>query len=184
MADGDAVVTMDADLQHPPQLLIKMLKQWENGYDVVYAYREKANIHAKAYQKITSKLFYKVINLLSDIKLEDGISDYRLIDQKVVEQLKQLNEYELFFRGMIKWVGFKQIGISYNPAVRLSGQTSYSAVKLFKLALNSTMSFSVWPLYTSYFYWSFFLYSVRILYSICFNQLFLWFYQSFKVGRR
>jgi glycosyltransferase involved in cell wall biosynthesis len=151
IADGDAVITMDADLQHPPMLISQMIKQWENGYDVVYTYREKANAHAKIYQKISSKLFYKIINVISDLKMEDGIADYRLIDKKVVNQLKQINEYELFFRGMIKWVGFRQIGIPYNPTARLSGETSYSAYKLFKLALNSTMSFSVRPLYGATF---------------------------------
>ncbi|WP_183558921.1 glycosyltransferase family 2 protein [Mucilaginibacter sp. SP1R1] len=147
VADGEAVITMDADLQHPPSLIIEMIKHWENGNDVVYTHREKANAHAKIYQNISSRLFYKTINLLSDIKMEDGIADYRLIDKKVVAQLRQFNEYDPFFRGMVKWVGFKQKAIPYNPTARLSGETSYSAYKLFKLALNSTMSFSVRPLY-------------------------------------
>ena len=151
IASGDAVITIDADLQHPPQLIKEMIKYWENDYDIVYAYREKANSHAKAYQKISSKLFYKFINLLSDINMESGISDYRLIDKKVVAELKQIKEYEMFFRGMIKWVGFKQIGVPFNPAARLSGEASYSMYKLFKLAINSAMSFSVLPLYAATF---------------------------------
>ncbi|GAA4335178.1 glycosyltransferase family 2 protein [Mucilaginibacter gynuensis] len=147
MATGDAVITMDADLQHPPQLITEMVKYWEQDYDVVYTYREKTNAHAKTYQKVSSKLFYKGLNMLSDIQLEDGIADFRLLDKKVVQQLRQLNEYEIFFRGMVKWVGFRQIGIPYNPAERLSGEASYSFFKLFKLAINSIMSFSVKPLY-------------------------------------
>jgi glycosyltransferase involved in cell wall biosynthesis len=146
-AQGDAVITMDADLQHPPHLLPQMLKLWEEGYDIVYTYREDANPHVKGYQKAASKLFYKGINALSDIKLENGISDFRLLDEKVVNELKQIDEYEIFFRGMIKWVGFLQIGIPYTPAKRYTGNASYSFFKLAKLAIGSIMAFSVRPLY-------------------------------------
>ncbi|MDB5115077.1 MAG: glycosyltransferase [Mucilaginibacter sp.] len=147
IAQGDAVITMDADLQHPPHLLPQMLKLWEEGYDIVYTYREDANPHVKGYQKAASKLFYKGINALSDIKLENGISDFRLLDEKVVNELKQIDEYEIFFRGMIKWVGFLQIGIPYTPAKRYTGNASYSFFKLAKLAIGSIMAFSVRPLY-------------------------------------
>ncbi|MFA6247625.1 MAG: glycosyltransferase family 2 protein [Mucilaginibacter sp.] len=150
-ANGDAVITIDADMQHPPRLIIEMIKLWESGYDVVYTYREKANEHVKSFQKVASKLFYKGVNMLSEIQMEDGIADFRLIDKKVVAELKQINEYDIFFRGMIKWVGFKQKGIPYTPAARFSGEASYSIYKLFKLALNSTMSFSVRPLYAATF---------------------------------
>jgi dolichol-phosphate mannosyltransferase len=147
MAHGDAVITMDADLQHPPQLILKMLKYWENGYDIIYTYRQNSNPHAKAYQKATSKLFYKGINMLSDIKLENGTADFRLMDEKVVKQLKLIDEYEIFFRGIIKWAGFKQIGIPYTPSKRHTGEASYSFFKLVKLAVGSIMAFSARPLY-------------------------------------
>ncbi len=147
MARGDAIITMDADLQHPPQLLPKMLQLWEEGYDIVYTYREEANPHVKGYQKLASKLFYKGINAISDITLENGISDFRLLDQKVVNELKQIDEYEIFFRGLVKWVGFLQIGIPYTPAKRHTGEASYSFFKLAKLAISSIMAFSVRPLY-------------------------------------
>lgn len=144
---GDAIITMDADLQHPPHLLPQMLKLWEDGYDIIYTYREDANPHVNSYQKIASKLFYKGINALSDITLENGISDFRLLDEKVVKQLQQIDEYEIFFRGMVKWVGFLQIGIPYVPAKRHTGEASYSFFKLAKLAIGSIMAFSVRPLY-------------------------------------
>lgn len=146
-ANGDAIITMDADLQHPPHLLPELLKQWMDGYDIVYTYRSEANRHASAYQRIASRLFYKVVNTLSDIKLENGISDFRLMDKKVVDELKQINEYEIFFRGMVKWVGFRQKGIPYTPAERLTGEASYSFFRLFKLAVGGIMAFSVRPLY-------------------------------------
>ncbi|PJJ79406.1 glycosyltransferase family 2 protein [Mucilaginibacter auburnensis] len=146
-ANGDAIITMDADLQHPPHLLPELLKQWVEGYDIVYTYRAESNKHASAYQRFASKMFYKVVNALSDIKLENGISDFRLLDKRVVDELKQINEYEIFFRGMVKWVGFKQKGIPYTPAERHTGEASYSFFRLFKLAVGGIMAFSVRPLY-------------------------------------
>ena len=147
LAEGDAVITMDADLQHPPAMLPKMLQLWEEGYDIVYTYREDSNPHAKGYQKMASKLFYKGINALSDIKLENGISDFRILDKKVVEELKQIDEYEIFFRGMVKWVGFRQIGVPYVPSQRHTGEANYSFLSLAKLAIGSIMAFSIRPLY-------------------------------------
>jgi glycosyltransferase involved in cell wall biosynthesis len=147
MAKGDAIITMDADLQHPPYLLPQMLKYWEEGYDIIYTYRQDANPHATRFQKFASKKFYKFINAISDITLENGISDFRLLDEKVVAELKQINEYEIFFRGMVKWVGFLQKGIPYKPAARHTGEASYSFWKLVKLAVGSIMAFSVKPLY-------------------------------------
>src|SRR6201996_2761195 len=99
MSQSDAIITMDADLQHPPHLLPQMLKLWEDGYDIIYTYREDANPHVTGFQKMASKLFYKGINAISDITLENGISDFRLLDQKVVNELRQIDEYEIFFRG-------------------------------------------------------------------------------------
>jgi len=147
MATGNAVITMDADLQHPPHLLPQMLKHWEEGFDIIYTYREDSNPHVKGYQKIASKLFYKGINALSDITLENGISDFRLMDEKVVKELRKIDEYEIFFRGMVKWVGFMQKGIPYTPAKRHTGEASYSFLNLAKLAIGSIMAFSVRPLY-------------------------------------
>ena len=147
MARGDAVITMDADLQHPPHLLPQMLQQWEDGYDVVYTYREDSNPHADRFQKMASMLFYKFINRLSDLTLENGISDFRLLDRKVVDEMHKITEYEIFFRGMTKWVGFLQMGIPYTPAARHTGEASYSFARLLKLAIGSIMAFSVKPLY-------------------------------------
>jgi len=147
MADGDAVITMDADLQHPPHLLPQMLNYWQEGFDIIYTYREDANPHANPFQKMASRMFYKGINALSDITLEDGISDFRLLDRKVVNELRKIDEYEIFFRGMVKWVGFLQKGIPYTPAERLNGEASYSTAKLIKLAIGGIMAFSVRPLY-------------------------------------
>ncbi|WP_374948874.1 glycosyltransferase family 2 protein [Mucilaginibacter sp.] len=147
VAAGDAVITMDADMQHPPEMIKELIRYWEMDYDVVYTYRAEANAHVSSYQRFSSKMFYKGINMLSDIELENGIADFRLLDRKVVDELKQMDEHEIFFRGMVKWVGFKQKAIPYIPSERLTGDASYSFFNLVKLAVNSMMSFSVRPLY-------------------------------------
>jgi glycosyltransferase involved in cell wall biosynthesis len=147
IAQGNAVITMDADLQHPPHFILHMLSLWENGHDIIYTYREQANPHARGYQKATSRLFYKGINMFTGIKLENGTADFRLMDEIVVKQLKRFDEYEIFYRGIIKWTGFKQIGIPYLPSKRHMGEASYSFFKLVKLALHFIMAFSARPLY-------------------------------------
>ena len=146
-ADGDALVTIDADLQHPPSLIKEMIEKWESGYEIIYTYRKENNPDASLKNKIGSKAFYKIINYLSDINLENGIADYRLIDKKVIRALVSIDEYELFLRGMVKWIGFKQIGIPYIPKQRHAGESTYSMKALLKLALHGIVSFSTKPLY-------------------------------------
>ena len=143
---GDAVITMDADMQHAPNLITTLVSQWQNGYEVVYYYRESTNTHAGSLSKIFSAGFYKILNTLSDMKLENGISDFRILDKKVVKALAALNEDTLFFRGLVKWVGFKQLGLPYNPQQRNSGKSTYKTRMLFKLAIQSITSFSTKPL--------------------------------------
>ncbi|HAK11582.1 MAG TPA: glycosyltransferase [Chitinophagaceae bacterium] len=144
---GDIIITIDADLQHPPSLIPKMINHWESGAEIVFAYREKGNNHASLIKRITSKIFYKLLNVLSEFEIEDGTSDFRLIDKKVVNVLKDLQEENPFFRGLIKWVGFKQIGIPYTVNQRNSGDTKYNSSNLLKLGIQGLTSFTVRPLY-------------------------------------
>jgi glycosyltransferase involved in cell wall biosynthesis len=143
---GDAVITIDADLQHPPGLIPTLISFWEQGNEVVYTYREDRNEHASGFNQFSSKLFYKIVNHLSSVELEDGIADYRLLDRKVVDVLSNLHEDYPFFRGLVKWVGFKQIGIPYTPLARVSGETKYNTKALMSLALQGLTSFSTKPL--------------------------------------
>ena len=143
---GDAIITIDADMQHPPEMIPGMLQLWEEGNDVVYTYRSDRNQHASNFNQFTSRMFYKVINNLSDVDLEDGIADYRLLDKSVVGVFNNLHEDRPFFRGLIKWVGFQQKGIPYMPKPRVAGETKYSAKALVRLALQGITSFSVKPL--------------------------------------
>lgn len=171
-ASGDAVITIDADLQHPPALIPEMLQLWEEGYDVVYAYRADRNQYTSKFNQLTSAAFYKIINLLSDVKFEDGISDFRLLDKKVLATLSRMPEDHPFFRGLVKWVGFQQIGIPYIPHARVSGDTKYSKRALVRLALQGITSFSVKPLRIAIylgFAFSFIplLYVPYVIYSLC-----------------
>lgn len=142
----DATIMMDGDLQHPPALLPELIKQWENGYEIVYTIR---NDHEKTsyFKKKTSDLFYQVINNLSDIELEPGTADFRLIDKKVVTALRTFNETDIFLRGLVKWMGFSQIGIEYKSALRFDGQSKYSFKRMSRLAVQGITSFSTKPLY-------------------------------------
>ncbi|MGC8750495.1 glycosyltransferase family 2 protein [Hydrotalea sp.] len=145
-AKGDAVITMDADMQHPPELIPKLIDLWQQGNAVVYTYREDKNEHTAKINQLSSTFFYRLINHLSDVELEDGIADYRLLDKKVVAILNNLHEDRPFFRGLVKWVGFQQIGIPYKPNARATGETKYNHKSLVRLALQGLTSFSVKPL--------------------------------------
>ena len=161
--DADAVITMDADLQHPPDLIPEFIKWWHEGYDVVYAYRKDKNVHAGFFTRIRSRLFYKVINAFSDVKLENGISDFKLLDKKVVDIINELPEERPFLRGLVKWVGFKQKGIEYEPMERFSGSTKYTLDNLLKLATQGLTSFSTKPL-TLAIYLGFFFSAAPLVY--------------------
>lgn len=145
-ARGEAIISMDADLQHPPELILDFLKKWKEGFDVVYSIRREDS-SSSFWKRTSSKTFYKFINQLSDIKIESGAADFRLMDRKVLNVLINLNENELFIRGLVSWIGFKQIGIEYSPEKRLSGDSKYTLSKMVRFGLQGITSFSIRPLY-------------------------------------
>lgn len=147
-ADGDCVITLDGDMQHPPQLIPQLLEKWEEGYDMVYTVR-KEDKKLPFTKRVTSNLFYRIINRLSDIKIEKGAADFRLMNRNVVDVLKNLQEFEPFFRGLVKWAGFKQVAIEYHPDQRKSGESKYTSKKMIKFALQGITSFSIRPLYAA-----------------------------------
>jgi len=149
-AQGDCIISMDGDLQHPPELLPTFITKWEEGYDIVYT-RRKCSDSNSVYKNTTSNMFYRLVNKMSEVKLEPGTADFRLIDRKVADILLQFNEIDPFIRGIIKWVGFSQFAIDYTPEDRFSGKTKYSFKKMAKLALQGVTSFSIRPLYTAVF---------------------------------
>jgi dolichol-phosphate mannosyltransferase len=146
LVDGDGVIMMDGDMQHPPELIPEMLKEWEAGYDVVYTIR-KDHKEMPLMKRKTSNLFYNLINNLSDIELEQGTADFRLMDKKVVDVFRAFKETDLFMRGLVKWMGFKQLGIEYDPALRTRGKSKYTLKKMIRFALQGITSFSTRPLY-------------------------------------
>ena len=147
-AQGRAVISMDADLQHPPSVLSKLIQEWKEGFQVVYTIRkdEKGQSWLK---KGTSKGFYWIVNKMAENTIIPGAADFRLLDRKVVEAIKQFPEKELFFRGLISGLGFKQKGIEFNPGKRHSGKTKYSFKRMAKFAIAGITSSSAKPLYFS-----------------------------------
>ena len=167
----DAVITIDADMQHPPSLIPTLIKHWQEGNDVVYTYREKSNEHVSYFAKTSSKMFYWVMSKMADVELENGIADFKIFDKKVLAVIKEIKEDAPFFRGLFKWVGFKQLGIPYIVEARLNGETKYPTKALIKIALHNITSFSTKPL-TMAIYVGFFtsflslLYVPYVLYSL------------------
>lgn len=145
-ATGDAVISMDADMQHPPQLIPVLLQKWEEGNQVVATLRSYPAEISKKKDK-TSKYFYKLLNLISDVEIKEGSADFRLLDKSVVSIIKSMKESEPFLRGIIPWVGFNQIYIPYTAQARHSGETKYTLKKMLNLALAGATAFSVKPLY-------------------------------------
>jgi glycosyltransferase involved in cell wall biosynthesis len=150
-ARGDAVVIIDADLQDPPELIHEMIEKWQEGYEVVFAVR--AEREGESWFKLwTASLFYRLIYRITDVKIPLDTGDFRLMDRKVVNVLKQMRERHRFPRGMSAWVGFKQIGIEYKRAARVAGETKYPFRKMFRLAINAVTSFSYFPLQVATFF--------------------------------
>ncbi|WP_288426975.1 glycosyltransferase family 2 protein [uncultured Spirosoma sp.] len=147
-ARGDAVICLDADLQHPPELIPRLIDKWQEGYDVVYTVRQP-DPKLSWFKRTSSRKFYSMLRNVSGLDIEDGAADFRLLDRKVINTLKQFKENDLFLRGAISWVGFRQCRILYQPAARYAGRSKYSLRKMMQLAAMGITSFSTKPLYMS-----------------------------------
>ena len=145
-ATGDCVISLDADLQHPPSLIPELLGHWLAGYDIVYTQR-RDDLKTPWLKRKTSSVFYRVMNALSSVSFEPGTADYRLIDRRVADVVRESPDVELFLRGFIHWVGFRQKRVEYTPEPRFRGVTKYTVRKMINLALNGITSFSVRPLH-------------------------------------
>lgn len=147
----DAVITIDADLQHPPTLIKEMIDLWELGYEDVYAKRKER--HGESYfKKTTSKLFYKVLQKVSNTPVNADAGDYRLLDRKVVEALVKLRESQRYTKGLYNWVGFKKAAIEFDAAERLHGETKWNFRSLVKLAMEGITSYTTAPLKISMYF--------------------------------
>lgn len=142
---GDAIIIIDADLQDPPELILQMIKLWEQGNEVIYGKR-KARKGESIFKIMTAKVFYQTLNLLSDIDIPKDTGDFRLVDRKVVDQINNMPEHNKFLRGLFSWVGYKQCKIEYEREKRFAGKTKYPLKKMIKLAIDGVISFSTKPI--------------------------------------
>src|SRR5690606_13136695 len=142
---GDAVIPMDADLQDPPEIIGDMIREWRNGYDVVYAKRVSRDSDTLV-KRNTAGLFYKFFNKISDIKIPENVGDYRLMDKKVVDAIKQLPEKDRFMKGLFCWPGFKSTTVEFSRQNRSQGTTKFNYWKLWNFALSGITSFSTAPI--------------------------------------
>lgn len=142
---GDAVVIIDADLQDPPEVIPEMVARWQDGYQVVYGLRAR-RAGETTFKLWTAKVFYRLINRVSEVEIPLDVGDFRLIDRQVVDVLLEMPERDRFLRGMISWVGFRQVAVIYDRAARHAGVTKYPLLKMLRFAVDSVISFSFAPL--------------------------------------
>jgi dolichol-phosphate mannosyltransferase len=144
-AAGNAVVVMDADLQDPPEVILELAQRWREGFDVVYAVRrERAG--EKPFKRKTAAAFYRLLRKLSDVDIPADVGDFRLVDRRALEAYKTMREDDRFVRGMFSWIGFRQVGVSYDRDPRYAGDTKYPLRKMLQFAVNGIVSFSNAPL--------------------------------------
>lgn len=144
-ASGDAVISMDADLQHPPELIPELVARWREGYQVVYTIRQDAG-EGSLFKRWTSGAFYGLINRITDTPIIPGAADFRLVDRQVVDCLNSMHERARFLRGLVSWVGFRQIGVPFEVRARHDGRSKYSFRRMLALALSGITNFSALPL--------------------------------------
>jgi len=142
---ADAVITMDADLQHPPELIPQLVSEWEKGAEVVATIRNSIQ-RQPLLRRIGSHVYYWVMARISGLEMASQTTDFRLLDQKVVEAFRDVTERERMFRGVIDWMGFRKVYVEFDAPAREEGSAGYSYGKLWHLALNSITAFSLLPL--------------------------------------
>lgn len=177
-ADGNAVISMDADLQHPPVLIPDMIRKWEEGFDIVYTIR-KYSKNISFFKRKTSDFFYHILSGLSDVELEKGSSDFRLLDASVIEVIRKTGESDIFLRGLVKWIGFRQYSIDFVAADRFSGVSKYSFGKMLRFAFTGITAFSVKPLYLAAYLGFFFSFLSPMVY---FAYVFYSFYNKSEIS--
>jgi polyisoprenyl-phosphate glycosyltransferase len=144
-ADGDAVVLIDADLQDPPEVIPEMIARWQEGFHVAYGQRHRREGET-FFKLITAKLFYRLFNRLAAIDMPLDTGDFRLMDRRVVDSLRQMREQDRFLRGMVTWLGFRQTAVRYHRAARVAGESKYPLLKMLRFACDGILSFSLLPL--------------------------------------
>lgn len=144
-AEGDACIIMDGDLQDPPEVIPHMISKWKEGYDVVYAVRDRRDGET-FFKKATALGFYRLLRMLTEVPIPADAGDFRLMDRRVVLALRQMEERGRFLRGLVNWVGFKQTAITFARESRHAGQTKFSVRRMMSFAVDAITSFSIVPL--------------------------------------
>ena len=144
-ADGDAVVLIDSDLQDPPEIIVEMVAAWKSGADVAYGQR-RTREGETAFKLFTAKLFYRLLKGMTKSAIPADAGDFRLMDRRVVDVLRSMRERHRFIRGMVSWVGGKQVAVPYDRKARFAGETKYPFRKMLSFAIDAITSFSVVPL--------------------------------------
>jgi polyisoprenyl-phosphate glycosyltransferase len=163
-ARGDIIVMMDADLQHPPEVIIQLLEKYREGFDIVNT-RRIDNEKLGWFKKMTSRFFYWFINVLSDTKIEPASSDFRLMDRKAANAFLNIREQDRFTRGLVSWMGFRQAIVPYEAPLRKHGTSKYTIRKMMRFALDGITSFSSKPLRIS-LYFGFVVFLLGLAYSV------------------
>ena len=145
-SQGDFVISLDGDGQHPPEMIPQMIALFEQGYDIVQAQRIEEG-QSFSFKQFTSSGFYALINNMSGTRMIPGAADFRGLSRQAVDSLKAMPEYHRFLRGMISWMGFRSVILPYHEPSRLAGKSKYSFGKMFRLAMDAIFSFSLMPLY-------------------------------------
>jgi len=171
-ANGDVVVMMDGDLQHPPAVIPKLIKEWENGKKVVNTLRVDTK-DIGFFKKITSEIFYRILSFLSSVKINVGEADFRLIDREVLDKVNNLPETPKFYRGIVHWIGYEITYVRYTAEKRRYGKSSYSLQKMIDLARAGLTSFSVRPLKAiiAIGFFIFVIFSAILLYTLFYKFL-------------
>ena len=167
-AKGDAVIFMDADLQDPPELIPELIKYWEEGYDDVYAKR-KSRAGETFLKKFTSKMYYKVLQSLTNVPIQKDTGDFRLLDRRCVNALKKMRETQRCSKSMFSWIGYKKKEVLYDRDPRVAGNTKWNYKKLVDLAIDGITSFTTSPLRISTYLCipTFFALFIYFIYVIC-----------------
>jgi polyisoprenyl-phosphate glycosyltransferase len=150
-ATGNIVITMDGDLQHPPAIIAELLQKYEEGYDIVNTRRIDPK-DIGAFKKLSSSFFYKLMNTMSDVRIEPASADFRLMNRKAVDAFLQIPERDRFTRGLVSWMGFRQAVIDYHAAPRFAGKSKYTLRKMMRFASAGITSFSSKPLRISFYF--------------------------------
>jgi dolichol-phosphate mannosyltransferase len=145
VAAGNAVIVMDADLQDPPEVALELAARWREGYEVVYAVRERREGETP-FKRATASLFYRLFRRMSDVDVPLDVGDFRLVDRRALDAFRSMRETNRYVRGMFSWIGYRQVGVPFRRDERYAGETKYPLRKMLRFATDGIVSFSAYPL--------------------------------------